>query len=40
MGCGYGVMVGRGEVGRGELGHDELGHGEVSHGLTVEVIGF
>ena len=38
--CGYGGVVGRGELGRGELGHGELGHGEVGHGLIAEVSGF
>ena len=40
MGCGYGGMVGCGELGRGEVGHDDLGHGEVCHEFTAEVSGF
>ena len=35
VGCGYGSVVGHGEVGCGEVHH-----GEVGHGLTTEVSGF
>ena len=35
MGCGYGGVVGHGEVSRGELGR-----GKVGHELTAKVNGF